>query len=396
MNHEFLARAEKIQPQVVQWRHHFHQHPEKSLEERETTAKIADILKELGYINIRIGVPGRPDVSLVADLNDHVPGKRVALRADIDALVITEERDLPWKSVNEGLMHACGHDAHTAMLLGAAAIMASHADKYPGKIRLIFQHAEEVGLGAREMIANDVLDGVDFVLGQHIWSPVQAGKIALRPGPIMASADKFEVTLQGRGGHGSMPHLSHDPVVAACALVGAWQSLVSRETDPLDSAVLSVGQITSGTIFNAIPDSAYLQGTTRTFRPEVRDALEQRMGDMAQLIAQAYGCDATFTYHRILSSTINDDDGALFVMKELKKLLGDEAVYQCPPTMGGEDFGEYTMRVPGVFMFLGTANEALDMTYPHHHPKFCIDDDVLPLGVAALAWLTKAWLEQNQ
>lgn len=392
---QIRQRAHEIRDEIIQWRRYFHQHPEWSLTEKETTAKIVEILKEMGYSDIVVGTVGRPDISATATLNADKPGPCVALRADIDALKITEQLEVPYKSVNEGFMHACGHDAHISMLLGAAKILMEMKDQLPGKVRLIFQHAEEVALGAKEKIEDGSLDGVDAIFGQHIWSPVMSGKIALRPGPLMASCDKFELTIQGMGGHGSMPHLSVDPVVAACQVVNAWQTIVSREADPLEAAVISVGKIDTGTLFNIIPDTCYLLGTTRTFRPEVRDLVEKRMGEIAEHVCKALRCEAKFTYTRMISPTLNTPESAVFAAEVLKSCFGDDAVYECPPTMGAEDFGEYTLKVPGAFMFLGTNNPEKGSDMPHHHPKFTVDEDTLEMGSAAMAVLVKAWFDKN-
>lgn len=388
-------RAKEIEKQVAEWRHYFHQHPEPSMGEKETTAEIAKIMRELGY-KVRVGCEGHPDLGVIADLNEDVPGKRIALRADIDALKVTEELQVPWKSVNVGYMHACGHDSHIAMALGAAKLIAEHKEEYKGKIRFIFQPAEEIGAGAKAIIAAGALEGVDFIIGQHIWSPIRRGLISVRPGAFMASADKFEVTITGKGGHGSAPQLSIDPVVAACALVQSWQALVSRETAPLDAAVLTVANISAGTLFNIIPSTAYMQGTTRTFNQKVRENLAQRMGEMAKDICAAYRCTADFTYHWMLRPTVNDAKGAEFVRQELSAMFGEDHVIDGGPDMAAEDFSEYQALIPGCFMFLGTGDPEHDMAYPQHHPKYTVDDAVLYMGVAGMAGLACRWLEENE
>ncbi|EFC90561.1 amidohydrolase [Dethiosulfovibrio peptidovorans DSM 11002] len=388
-------KAGEIKGDIAAWRHHFHSHPELSYQETETATRIASILRDMGYDDVKVGCKGR-DICVVADLDTGRPGKCIALRADIDALAVQEERDVPYRSKNDGVMHACGHDAHASMLLGAARILKDIEPELKGKVRLIFQHAEERGGGARELVEEGVLDGVDAVFGQHIWSPVPSGSISYCYGPTMASADQFELRIQGRGGHGSMPHLSIDPVVAACSVVSAWQTIVSREVDPLDAAVISVGEIKSGSVFNAIPDSATIKGTTRTFDPAVRELLAKRMEETAVAICSGLRCQAEFEYKFMLSPTITDPEFTRFAVEVAKKVLGEDKVVEARPTMGAEDFSYYLQERPGTFMFLGTGNEEKDMTYPQHHPKYCVDDDVLDLGAAMSASIAWSYLKEGE
>ena len=404
MYENIIKQADALKEQVVAWRRDLHQHPELSNHEVETTAKVAKILTGLGY-TVKVGTNGRPGkdpakcadnakISVVADLNADKPGPCVALRADMDALKVEEWLEVPYKSVNEGSMHACGHDAHTSMLLGTATLLAGMKDQLPGKVRLIFQHAEEVCDGALDKIQDGCLDGVDVIFGQHIWQPTPDGKIATSRGPLMASCDGFDLVIKGHGSHGSMPHLSHDPVMAAVAVANAWQTIISREIDPLQPAVLPVCKIEAGTIFNAIPETAHVMGTTRTLSPEVRSHLAKRMEEVAVDVCRAMRCEAQFTYNWMVAPTVNDAALADFAITELKNAFGDD-VYECVPTMGAEDFAFYQEKVPGVFMFLGTGSEEKNMNYPHHNPRFTIDEDVLTKGVAAMAILVKSWLDKN-
>lgn len=402
MYENIIKKANDLKGQIVAWRRDFHQNPELSNHEVQTTAKIAKILTDLGY-TVKVGTKGHPGkkdcaddakISIIADLNEDKAGPRVALRGDIDALHVAETLDVPFKSVNEGAMHACGHDAHASMLLGAATLLAGMKDELPGKVRLIFQHAEEVCDGALDKINDGCLDGVDAIFGQHIWQPTPNGKIATTRGPLMASCDGFELVVKGHGSHGSMPHLSHDPVMAAMAVANAWQTIISREIDPLQSAVLSVCKVEAGTIFNAIPETARMLGTTRALTAEVRKHLAARMEEIAVDVCKAMRCEAQFTYNWMVAPTVNDKDLAGFAIDTLKGVFGDD-VYECVPTMGAEDFAFYQEKVPGVFMFLGTGSEEKNMNYPHHNSKFTIDEDVLPKGVAAMSILVKAWLDKN-
>ncbi|PIE54480.1 MAG: peptidase M20 [Dethiosulfovibrio peptidovorans] len=386
-------KAQERLESIASWRHHFHKHPELSLHEVKTAAQIASILEDMGY-DTQIGC-GHKDNWVVTDLNPNKEGRCIALRADIDALAVQEERDVPYRSVNDGAMHACGHDAHIAMLLGAASILKEMENELPGRVRLLFQHAEEVGAGAKELVENGVLEGVDVVFGQHIWSPVSSGYMTYCEGPTMASADKFELKIQGKGGHGSMPHLSMDPVIAACSVVSAWQTIVSREVDPLQAAVISVGEIKSGSVFNAIPDSATVSGTTRTFDTSVRETIAKRMEEIAVAVCSGLRCQADFTYTFMLPPTVNDRDFTRFAVKVARSVLGEDKVLEAKPTMGAEDFSYYLQERPGTFMFLGTGNPDKDMTYPQHHPKYCVDDDVLPLGAAVAASVAWAYLNEK-
>ncbi len=388
-------RSGELREQIAEWRHHFHRHPELSFHEEKTAAAIAEKLREMGYDHLKMGCKGR-DICVVADLGVGKPGKCIALRADIDALAVQEEREVPYRSENDGVMHACGHDSHAAMLLGAAKILKEIEKDLPGRVRLIFQHAEEMGGGARELVEEGVLDGVDVVFGQHIWSPVPSGSMSYCAGPTMASADSFELRIQGRGGHGSMPHLSVDPVVAACSVVSAWQTIVSREVDPLDAAVISVGEIKSGSVFNAIPDSALIRGTTRTFNQDVRKTLSIRMKEVAEAVCTGLRCRADFDYKFMLPPTITDRSFTEFAVKVAGRLLGDDKVVEARPTMGAEDFSYYLQERPGTFMFLGTGNPEKDMVYPQHHPKYCVDDDVLELGAAISASIAWAYLNDKR
>ena len=396
MQNILKQQAESMKDLLATWRHEFHRCPELGYEEFETTKKIVALLTEMGYANLRVG--GRElTTGVIADIDTGRPGKKIALRADIDALPVAEETDVPFRSERPGFMHACGHDAHITMLLGAAKMLIEHKAELNGSYRLIFQPAEEKGNpgGAARMIESGVLDGVDAICGLHIWSPVPSGKIAYREGPTMASADSFLLTIKGKGGHGSMPHLSVDPVTCACAVVSAWQTIVSREVDPLEAGVISVGAINAGKVFNVIPENVSILGTTRTFRPEIRDYIESRMKTTAELICEAMRCTAEFAYTRFLPPTVTDPAFTKYAVEIAKEVAGAENVYEMAPTMGAEDFSYYLEKIPGTFLFLGTGNPAIDANYPQHHPKYKVDDDVLPLGVATMAGVAMRYLGRS-
>lgn len=393
MLNKIREKAEEISGRVIEWRHYFHQHPEVSWEEFGTTAKIAEILEEMGYSNVRTGVADS-GTGVVADLNAGRSGKCILLRADIDALPVKEEADVEYRSLNDGVMHACGHDSHIAMLLGAAKLLIDMKDDIPGKIRLIFQPAEESPKksGADTMVKEGVLEGVDAAFGLHIWSPVPSGKVVYTRGPLMASADAFYVKIQGRGGHGAMPHLGVDPTIAACQTVMSLQTILSREIDPLDSAVISTGEIKAGNAFNVIPDTVTMNGTVRAFEPSTREYVAGRIEEIVRDTCRSLRCVPEFTYKYNLPSTINDPDFADLAANTVAEMFGKENVYETKPTMGAEDFSFILREVPGAFMFLGTGDPEKKTNYPHHHPMFKVDDEVLVTGIAALTGVALQYL----
>lgn len=382
--------SQEISRDITDWRREFHTYPELSFREIETTARIKARLEEMGFTEMRVGLKGVP-TGLIADLGSGKQGPCFALRADIDALPIREKSRLPYCSVNDGVMHACGHDAHVAILLGAARILKELEAELPGRVRFIFQPSEESPLqsGAQAMIENGALERVDAIAGLHIWGTLPAGKVGLHAGPFMAASDEWEITIRGKGGHGGVPHLATDPIVAAGALLGSLQTLVSRETDPLESAVVSCCRIAAGTSVNIIPDSASLEGIVRTFNPSVRAAMQGRMARLCSGICEAMGCRAEIDYKNVLPATINDPILTERATKVARNVLGADKVMDIPPSMGSEDMSYYLQKVPGVFLFLGTENGEKGIGRPQHHPEFDVDDDVLPAGsslLAALAW----------
>ena len=348
--------------QVIEWRRHLHRHPEPSFEEHETARFIAETLESIGL------TPERPTAtSVVARLGS---GPAIALRADIDALPITEESGVEFASENPGAMHACGHDGHTAMLLGAAQQLAS--DPPPGReIRFIFQHAEELAPGgARDLVQAGVMDGVELIYGCHLWTPLDYGKVAALPGPFMAAADFFRLTIRGRGGHAGLPHTADDTVVAAAAVVTELQHVVSRRIDPLQPAVVTVGSLHAGDAPNVIPGEAVLTGTTRSFDPHVRERLPQLIEATAHHVAQAHGATAELDFQFGYKPVVNDPEATALVQDAIGDRLTD-----LDPIMGGDDFSAYLEHAPGCYAFIGAGAE-----YPHHHPRFRIDERALAIG----------------
>ena len=305
------------------------------------------------------------------------PGKTILLRGDMDALSITEDTGLDYASENNGVMHACGHDCHTACLLTAARILQEHRHELQGTVKFAFQPSEEIGTGAPAMIAEGALEGVDSAFAIHIWSTIEAGKISLRCGPQMAAVDKFAITINGKGGHASAPHECIDPVVCLGAMIGSLQSIVSRECNPADAAVLTVGRVESGTLWNIIPTSARLEGTTRFFTRQLQAAFPEKMGRMVEHTAQAYGCTASMDYKRMIPPTINDDAFALMAKASAAKVVAPENVVDIGPISTGEDFGLFLEKVPGALALVGVGNEACGAIWPQHSAKYRVDEDAL-------------------
>ncbi len=378
-----------LQQQVIQWRRYLHENPELSFHENETADFVEGQLQKLPNLTVTRPTP----TSVLATLKGGAgPGRTVLLRADMDALPITEETDLPFASKRKGVMHACGHDAHTAMLLGAAKVLSGQPENLHGEVRFIFQHAEEhFPGGAQQIVDSGALAGVDVVMGEHVMSPIPTGVIMLREGPLMASPDGFDITIQGKGGHGASPHQTVDPVVIAAQIVLAFQSVISRQLDPIVPAVLSVTQIHSGTAHNIIPDTATLNGTVRTFDPELREEMPRRMEKIVQGITEAFGASYTFNYQNGYRATVNDAETTAILREVAQETFGDTVtVTEGKPLMGSEDFSAYMTLAPGTFVLIGAGGPD---HAPHHHPKFDIDERALDHGtrmyIAAARRLTQ-------
>ena len=310
------------------------------------------------------------------------PGRTVALRADMDALPITEENDFEFVSKNEGVMHACGHDGHTAMLLGAAKILSGMREEVEGEVRFIFQHAEELYPGgAQELVEAGVMEGVDAVFGIHLWSQLELGKIGVVYGPMLASPDTFEIVVEGRGGHAAMPHQTADAIAIGAQVVTNLQHVVSRNTDPLDKAVVSVTKFTGGTTHNVIPGSVELEGTVRTLDEEVRKEIPETMERIIKGVTGAHGASYTFEYQRGYRPVVNDEGVTQVVEETAREVFGEAALEMMRPIMGGEDFSAYQQVTPGTFLFVGAGNEEKGIAAPHHHPRFTVDEDSLEKGV---------------
>lgn len=367
-----VLEAERIRGQIIAWRRDFHMWPELKYEEERTSKIVEEHLREWGYRIKRV------KTGIIADIGEGE--KTIALRADMDALPIQEENDVPYKSRVPGKMHACGHDAHTAMLLGAGKIIAEHVDEFNGRIRLIFQPAEEGGNGAVKMIEGGALEGVDAIFGFHVWMGLPSGVIGIRDGPFLAGAGIFSGKLIGKGGHGASPHETKDPIPSLAELILAYQTIVSRNIDPIETRVVSITSVHAGTAFNVIPEKAEFKGTFRFFKPETGDLIKKRLEEIARGIAEAHNLRYELEINELTPPTINDADMANFARKVAERYGLNFS--DLPPTMGAEDFSFYLQEVPGAFLVLGIRNEEKGIMYPHHHPRFNVDEDVLPLGTA--------------
>lgn len=393
-----------IESKVIEWRRHFHENPELSNREFKTAEKIATHLKSLN-IDVQTGVA---HTGVVGVLKGDLPGKVVALRADIDALPVTERNDLAFKSevrttflnTETGVMHACGHDTHTAILMGVAEVLTKHKDKIRGTVKFIFQPAEEGPPpgeegGAKLMIKEGVLTSpdVDAIFGLHIDSETPVGTINYKSGGIMASVERFVVNVRGKQTHGSQPWGGVDPVLISAKIIDGFQSIISRESELTnEAAVITVGKITAGTRFNIIPESAELIGTVRTLDPDMRLLIMKRMNEMAADIAKAYRGSATIEWQNNAAVTNNDPDLTAQVLPSLHKVAGEENVKLTKATTGGEDFSFFQEKVPGVYFFLGGMTPGNTEAFPHHTPDFIIDESGLLLGVKALTQMTFDYL----
>jgi amidohydrolase len=386
-----LNQLQALFPTMVERRRYLHRHPELSFNEKKTSAYVAEILKGLG-VEITEGIG---DFGLIGRLRGGLPGKIVALRADMDALPIQDEKQCEYASQVPGVMHACGHDGHTSTLLAVAEYCSRHRQELRGEIRFIFQPAEEICPGgAIGMIEAGALDGIDVIYGVHLWSLIPIGTAASAAGPLMASVDDFYIDIQGRGGHGGMPHKAVDSVVAGSALVMQLQSIVSRYVDPLKPAVVTIGSSQGGTAQNVIADRCRLSGTARCFDEETREVIHKRILALLEGIEQSYGVETSINYITGYPSLVNDEEEFERWSRAVQKVPGlkGEATV---PIMPAEDFAYYLQQVPGCFVLVGAGNEEKGIIYPHHHPKFDIDEEAMLHAAALLISLAETYQEEQ-
>ena len=378
-----------LKDEMTEWRRDLHAHPELGFEEFRTSQIVAEKLESWG-IEVTRGVAGTGVIGTLRGQGDS--DKALGFRADMDCLPMQEENDIPHKSQHPGRMHACGHDGHTTMLLGAAKYLAETRN-FSGTVHFIFQPAEEGLGGGKRMVEEGLFDRFpcDQVFGLHNWPLLPAGKVAARSGPIMAAADRFEITLKGKGGHGALPHLSVDPVFVGAQIVTALQGLVSRFTDPLDSAVVSVTKFIAGTAFNIIPETATLGGTVRTLREATRERLERQIADVAEGIAASFGAEAAVEYRRGYPVTVNHAEESKLAAEIAAKVVGAEnVVADAPPTMGAEDFSFMLNERPGCYIWLGQGGGPSKSMV--HNPTYDFNDEVLPIGASWFAGLAETLL----
>ena len=369
------TEIKKIENMIIGWRRDFHQFPELSFQEYRTADVIADELRSMGLEpKVKVGKTG-----VTADLKFD-DGPIIGLRADMDALPIQETSGLPFSSKNDGVMHACGHDGHMAMLLGAAKVLTQKDDQYNGTVRFIFQPAEEGQGGARYMIEDGCLDGIDEIYGIHIWNYQPVGEVGVKDGPVLAAADMFDIKIKGIGGHGAAPQGTVDCVIIASHLVQALQTIVSRNTNPLESTVISIGKINGGHNFNIIADEVSLSGTARAYTEENRSLIKTRMKEIIQGVEKTYNAQITFDYKDGYPPTINHTEPTKKVLKAAKQVVGTKAGMPYL-SMGGEDFAYYLQKKPGCFFFVGSAPNKKELfETPHHCSHFTMDERALLVG----------------
>ena len=373
------AAVERILPEIIQTRHSLHRNPELSGQEQQTSAFVAERLRALGLGDVQTGLAGH---GVTAVLPGHADGPMLALRADMDALPIQEASSLEYASCVPGVMHACGHDGHTATLLGTAQILSEMRDFLPGPIKFIFQPAEETVGGADGMIAAGVLDDVKAIVALHGWPNLEIGQIGTRSGPMMASADTFDLIVKGKGGHAAYPHTTVDPIIVGSQIIGAWQTLASREVSPLDSVVVTVTQFHAGSAYNVIPSIAELKGTVRCLSNAVRDEMPGKLERIAAGICAAFRADYDFAVSCGPPVVVNDPALTALVETVGRDVLAPNAVtYLETPTMGAEDFAYYLLKIPGAMFRLGVGTDVTAL----HTPAYNFSDGALKYGITMLA-----------
>lgn len=369
-----------LQPQLVEWRRNLHQRPELGFQERLTAEFVSQKLQQWGIPH----QTGIVQTGIVATVSSGKPGPVLAIRADMDALPIQEENQVPYRSLHDGIMHACGHDGHTAIALGTIYYLSQHPDGFNGTVKFIFQPAEEGPGGAKPMIEAGVLKNpdVDAIIGLHLWNNLPLGTVGVREGAMMAAVELFDCIIHGKGGHGAIPQQTVDPIVVGAQIVNALQTIVSRNVDPLRAAVVTIGSFHAGHARNVIPATAEMKGTVRYFDPSLDDFFKQRMEQIIAGICQSHNATYTLDYRKLYPALINDRAIAALVRSVAETVIETPAgvVPECQ-TMGGEDMAFFLQEVPGCYFFLGSANLNKGLAYPHHHPRFDFDETALATGV---------------
>jgi amidohydrolase len=378
----------ELTAQLIEWRRDFHRHPEIAYREHRTSSVIRKFLESLG-----IPVKACAETGLRAVLEGKPGGATVALRADIDALPLKEEGDREYISENPEATHACGHDGHMAILMGAAQLLSQRREQLKGKVVFLLQPSEErIPGGAKKMIEEGALEGVDAIFGLHLWQPLPTGTVGIVKGAMMAQPDAFSITVKGKGGHGSMPHMTVDPILVASHLVVNTQSIVSRSVDPLKPVVVSFGTVNGGTIYNIIPGEVSLTGTVRTFDLSLQSLAQRRLKEITEETCKVFGATAEFQYERGYPPLVNHEAMVDLALDVVKKTLGEERIKDIDPVMGGEDFAYFLEKVPGAFLFFGVGD---GMEFPHHHPAFDLDEKALPQAVLLMTSLALEFLQRQ-
>jgi amidohydrolase len=388
MFEELKKDIERLTPEIIEWRRDFHRYPEIAFQEKRTSSVIRSFFEDLG-----IPVRSYAKTGLRCDLQGAPGGATVALRADIDALPLVEEGDKEYKSRNPGASHACGHDGHMAVVMAAAMLLSQKKDRFKGKVVFLFQPSEErIPGGAKPMIEEGALDGVDAIFGLHFWQLLPTGSVGIVKGPMMAQPDAFSITVKGKGGHGSMPQQTVDPILAASQVVINLQSIASRNIDPLKPVVVSFGTVKGGTIYNIIPPEVTLTGTVRSFDSAVQELAEKRLREITEETCRTFGATAEVQYDRGYPPVVNDETMVDFVESVAAKTLGKEKIAAIDPVMGGEDFSYFLQKIPGCFLFFGMGD---GQEFPHHHPAFDMDEKALPLAAFLMTSIALEYLQKE-
>lgn len=393
---EIVKRTEELEQEAIELRRWFHRHPELSWQEYETTEYIIAYLENLGIEVHRY--EGRTGCwGMIYGGKAAAECKTILLRADIDALPFEEETGLPYASLNKGAFHACGHDTHAAMLMIACKMLMEIRNELQGNVKVLFQAAEETAIGAKYYLEQGILNGVDAVYGCHTAGWQDAGTIAVNPGPRSAGTDEFSIHVQGIGCHGGMPHQGRDALVAACSIVMNLQTMVSRMTNPIDTLVVTIAMIHSGSCYNIVADSAQLTGTVRTYSNEVRLKAPEQMRQVAESTAAAFGCKATVDYQFKTGPVVHDSAQMNRLAHDaVVKLFGEDTLRETRPIGGGDDFAYFSERVPGMYAFIGAAKASEDgIVHAHHHPKVCFDENSMKMGIAMYVQMAVDYLSDK-
>ncbi len=382
MTIDFLGEANSLRDELIARRRDFHRHPELAFQEHRTAGIVADELNQLG-LEVQTGIAKTGVVGILEGASD---GPTVLYRADMDALPIQEDSSAEYASQAPGKMHACGHDGHTAIALGIAKVLSRHRAQLGGRVKFVFQPAEEVGGGAASMVAEGVLESPapDYTLGIHLWNDLEVGNVSVVSGPTMSGAGVFEITITGKGGHGAMPHQTADPIVCGAQLILALQTIVSRNVDPLDMVVITIGTVNGGTARNIIPQTVSLSGSFRIFREATRELVKRRIREVAEGVASAQNCRADVDFPMGIGAVVNDAEVAERARQVFAR-YADQVTVLSQPWMASEDVGLLMQRNPSAYLLVGSANHARQLDYPHHHPRFDIDEAVLPLSVGLMS-----------